>query len=142
MPDRIQLDCFESVAGGFVAFGTTIGATGSARAGRLFGYGCQGETWDELQTLVRRVAISVAHDADQTARPAPIEVRLKSWLIDAPVLITPYGNMTAMFKGLTSVGRATPGQVLEHQGITEVSFRRETQYSFICPEREWKGAAA
>lgn len=138
MSDRIQLDCFKSVAGGFVAFGTAVGAKGSTREGRLFGYGCQGETWDELQVLICRLAGSVAQDSGRTIRPAPIEAQLKSWPTEVPLLITPYGNMTTMFRGLASVGRSTPGRVLELAGITEVTFRRKTRYSFICPEREWK----
>jgi len=138
MPSRVQFDCFESLAGGFVAFGATPGPKGSTREDRLFGYGCQGETWDELQALIRRIAGSLPQDTDHAIRPAPIEVQLKPWPTDVPILMAPFGSMTAMFKGLASVGRTTPGRISEYDGVTEVTFRKATRYSFICPEQDWK----
>lgn len=138
MPGRVQFDCFESVAGGFVAFGATTGPKGSTREDRLYGYGCQGETWYELQASIRRIAGSLPQDTDHAIRPAPIEVQLKPWPTDVPILIAPIGSVTAMFKGLANVGRTTPGRVFEHDSVTEVTFMKATRYSFICPEHDWK----
>jgi len=135
---RVQFDCFESIAEGFVAFGAAPGPKGSTRAGHQFVYGCQGESWEELQGLIRRLASSVAHDLGLAQRPAPIEVRMKPWPTDLSLLITPYGDVTAMFKGLANIGRPIPGRVVNSGGITEVRFRKEVHCTFICPERDWK----
>lgn len=138
MPGRIQFECFKSLSGGFVAYGRARGEMGARCSNRQVCFGCQGESWEELQANIRRLVISVAPDITLNPTLAPIEIYAKPWPPDEPLLASPHANIGAMFRGLADIGRSLPGRANESGGVTQVLFQRETYFSYVCPTAEWK----
>ena len=74
MTTAFRFDCYQSVMGGWVASGTVEGVAGGSFEERPVWYGCQGDTWPELQagmgSLVETLRPRVTLDAKRRALEA------------------------------------------------------------------------
>ena len=133
-----RFDCYKSIADGWVASGTVKGRAGGSFEERPLWFGCQAETWPELQAGMARLVEVLGPRVETTSKAAPIEVFLKTWPEDRPVLLPPVGRMEKLFANLINVGSRRRGFLENADGVQIVSFLKIGALAVLRPEGGWK----
>jgi len=133
----VQFQGYKSITGGFVAFGSTKGEAGSAFQSRSIWYGCQGETWAELQAHVRKLALRIMSDAAWPELTA-VELFMQGWDEETPLSLSPHPHAESMFRHLSTVCDSPVPRVEDLGGIAQVFYLRDNKLLLVLPDQPWK----
>jgi len=73
MTPTFAFDCYRSIDDGWVATGALQGMAGGSFEERPLWYGCQGDTWPELQAGICKLVEVLRPRVDPNPRPKAIE---------------------------------------------------------------------
>lgn len=138
MAVAIKFECYKSITGGFVAFGSAVGETGTALANRPVWYGCQGETWADLQASVRKLSLRILDSVSLGPSLRPIELTMKELSEETPLLLSPHPEAELMFRQLSTVCGHPRPRVEEFGGMAQVYYLRDNQLLMVLPGEPWK----
>ena len=138
MTTTFKFDCYESIADGWVACGTVRGEAGGSFEERPVWFGCQGDTWGELQAGIRKLVEVLKPRLAEGLRTMPIEARLKVWPEGEPLLLPPVGEAEKLFNNLVYVGSRRRAWVENADEVQIVSFLKIGALAIVRPEGEWK----
>lgn len=138
MATTFQFDCSRSLCDGWVASGTIRGVAGGSFEERPVWFGCQGETWEELQAGMAKLVEVLGPRVELDRRMTPIEVRLRAWPEDRPLLVPPVGTAENLFNNLVNVGSLRRAWVEYVDQATIVSFLKIGALAILRPAGAWK----
>jgi hypothetical protein len=138
MAPSIKFNCYKSITGGMVASGTVRGVAGGHFEERPVWYGCQGESWPELQAGITRLADVMRTRVSLDTQVTPVEAFIKVWREDEPLLIPPLGDAARLFDNLVNVGTRRRGFVERVDDIQIISFLKIGALAVLRPTGAWK----
>ena len=138
MTTTFKFDCYPSVADGWVASGTVRGVAGGSFEERPVWYGCQGDTWQELQAGMGKLVEILKPRLAAEVMTTPIEAFVKVWPVDRPILLPPPGDAEKLFNNLVDVGSRRRAWVENADEVQIVSFLKIGALAIVKPERDWK----
>jgi hypothetical protein len=138
MAPTFKFDCFRSIADGWVATGTVQGVKGGSFEERPVWFGCQGATWQELQTAMGKLVEVLKPRLDEKAMTVPVEAFVKPWPEHQPLLLPPLGNASRLFDNLVSVGTRRRAWVENADEVHIVSFLKIGALAIFRPTGFWK----
>ena len=138
MTTTFQFDCYPSVMGGWVASGTVEGVAGGSFEERPVWYGCQGDTWPELQAGMGSLVETLRPRVTLDAKTTPIEAALKAWPENQPMLLPPAGDAERLFRNLVNVGTRRRAFVENADQVQIVSFLKLGALAIARPSGVWK----
>jgi len=138
MATTFHFECHRSVCEGFVASGTLRGVAGGSFEERPVWFGCQGSTWAELQAAITRLVEVLGPRVELNRQATPIEVLLRPWPEDRPLLVPPAGSPEDLFNNLVNVGSRRRAWVEYVDAVTIVSFLKIGALAVLRPEEAWK----
>jgi len=138
MPTRYAFDCHVSVHGGWVASGTVNGEAGGSFEQRPVWYGCQGETWPELQAGMAALVAALKPRVALRPVATPIEAFVKPWPERQPMLVPPFGDGEQLFWNLINVGTRRRAWTEHVEAVSIISFLKVGALAIHKPEGAWK----
>lgn len=138
MATTFRFTCYRSVSDGWAAFGSIRGVAGGSFEERPVWFGCQGETWEELQADMAKLVEVLGPRVELDRQRTPIEVCLRTWPEDQPLLVPPAGTPEALFDNLVNVGSRRRAWVEYVDTVTIVSFLKIGALAVVRPEAGWK----
>jgi hypothetical protein len=138
MNPTFAFDCYRSMADGWVAAGTLQGMAGGSFEERPLWYGCQADTWPELQAGICRLVEVLRPRVDPNPRTTAIEATVRAWPEGRPLLLPPAGNPARLFGNLVNVGTRRRAWVENADEVQIVSFLKVGALAIIKPKGIWK----
>ena len=138
MAPRFQFDCCRSIADGWVATGSARGQAGGSFEERPVWYGCQGETWAELQAAMAKLAAVLKPRLGLDTPATPIEAFIKVWPEGEPLLVPPVGTPDRLYDNLVNVGTRRRAFVEKADEVEIVSFLKLGALAIDRPAGPWK----
>jgi len=138
MTTTFKFECWASVCDGWVACGTAQGVAGGSFEERPVWFGCQGDTWEELQAGMARLAEVLGPRLEPNLQLTPIQVHLHPWPETRSLLVPPVGTAEALFHNLVNVGSRRRAFVENVEEIRIVSFLKLGALALVLPAGAWK----
>jgi hypothetical protein len=138
MATLYRFDCYKSILGGWVASGTVRGRAGGSFEERPVWFGCQADSWPDLQVGMARLVEVLSPRIETNPRTTPIEVFIKAWPDDKPILLPPVGKVEKLFANLINVGSRRRGFLENADDVQIVSFLKIGALAMFRPEGDWK----
>ncbi len=138
MTTTFKFECWPSVCDGWAASGRAQGVEGGSFEKRPVWFGCQGDTWAELQAGMARLAEILGPRLEPGLQLTPIQVHLRPWPEDRPLLVPPVGTPEALFNNLVNVGSRRRAFVENAEEVRIVSFLKLGALALLMPGEAWK----
>jgi len=138
MATTFTFDCFRSVAEGWVASGTVKGVAGGSFEERPVWFGCQADTWDELQAGMQQLAGVLRPRVEEGTLATPIQAFIRDWPGDRPLIVPPAGEPEELFQNLINVGTRRRGWLENADEVQIISFLKIGALAILRPKAAWK----
>lgn len=138
MATPFAFDCFRSVMEGWVATGTVRGVAGGSFEERPVWFGCQGETWEELQAGMQQLVGVLLPRVEEGALATPIQAYLRTWPVDQAMLVPPAGDPEDLFQNLINVGTRRRGWLENADEVQIISFLKLGALAILRPKGAYK----
>jgi len=139
MTTTFRFLCYRSVADGWVASGVVRGVAGGSFEERPVWYGCQADTFPELQDGMRQLAEVLRTRVEEpVAHLTPIEAFVKDWPAEQALILPPRGDGQELFRNLINVGTRRRAWLENADDVQIISFLKVAALAILKPKGDYK----